>query len=59
MRTIKYLFKEGLDINGKTKREGDTPAHYAAKNGHSEIVDLFEKLNADMSQNFLGKTPKD
>ncbi len=43
----KMLIKRGVDVNAKDIYSG-TPLHWAAKNGHKKIVELFLKAGADV-----------
>lgn len=56
---MRFLLKNGANPN-VTDKDGNTPAHIAAKNGHFFILADLEEYNADFSiKNNDGKTPGD
>lgn len=50
---------EGINVNTKGK-DGGTPLHFAAQDGHKEIVDALLAKGADVNaKNNRGETPRD
>jgi ankyrin repeat protein len=43
--TVKALMEAGADVNAKTP-EGATASMYAAKYGHTEIVEILKRAGA-------------
>ena len=59
INTAKLLIANGADLGGKDKF-GNTPLHYAAKNGSKEIVAFLIVKNADVNaKDKAGETPLD
>jgi len=59
INTAKLLIASGADLGGKDKF-GNTPLHYAAKNGSKEIIALLIVKNADVNaKDKAGETPLD
>jgi len=46
---VKRLISQGVDINAKAKREGNTPLIAAVRNGHNEIAELLIAKGADIN----------
>ena len=52
LEVIKYLVKNGADINAKTTGSLSTPLHRAIKRGHEDAAILLLDLGADPSINY-------
>eukprot|EP00833_Pecoramyces_ruminatium_P003345 jgi/Orpsp1_1/1177377/evm.model.c7180000061226.1 len=54
---VKYLIKQGADINKKKKRGGETPFFYACKSGNENLVKYLIEQGADINKvNVVGET---
>jgi len=63
IEAVKYHLAAGVDVNANGYR-GFTPLHYAARNGHKEIVELLIAKGADVNVKIvsgpsIGNTPLD
>ena len=61
IEAVKYHLAAGVDVNSNGYR-GFTPLHYAARNGHKEIVELLIAKGADVNVKIvsgpsIGNTP--
>jgi ankyrin repeat protein len=57
IEAVKQHLAAGTDVNAKG-RDGWTPLHNAARNGHKEIVELLIDNGADVNaKHILGETP--
>ncbi|MHC4371510.1 MAG: ankyrin repeat domain-containing protein [Planctomycetota bacterium] len=48
LEQVKLLISEGADVNVKNN-EGLTPLHYAARKGHKEIIELYNRTAAEFA----------
>ena len=56
LETLKVLIRYGADVNVRD-RWGNTPAHWAAKNSHFEIVQYLSRATPMNSTNYNRETP--
>lgn len=57
---IRFLVKEGADINSKDALTGKTALHYATELCRDRMIKLLVNLGGNMKMNdFQGKTPWD
>ena len=60
IEAVKQHLAGGVDVYVKEDRYGRTPLHYAASNGHKEIVELLIAEGAEVNAKDKGrKTPLD
>jgi ankyrin repeat protein len=45
---VKYLKSVGADIHAKNNY-GETPLHFASRNGHLEVVKYLKSVGADIN----------
>lgn len=58
IQIFKILVENGSDINARDV-QGQTPMHYAASCGHENILRYLLSLNAEVTRDNSGLTPKD
>ena len=58
LKIFKCLVEAGSDVNA-VDVDGQTPLHYAASCGHEQVVKYLLSMNAQLTKDDSGMTPKD